>query len=102
MGETIENYLLHASIVMLKHSATKNTAFTRAPNTSARAHPNVFLDHFFGDICKTKTKQQLNQNDVCVTSVIWFYQEEKKISQLIIITLTDKNDMTSAAISPSM
>lgn len=77
---------LHASIVILKHRATKNTAFTRAPRTSARAHlkqgktvksgitqnfqippyPKVFLDHFFGDI------------------------------------FTDKNDITSAAISPSM
>lgn len=45
-----KNYLLHASIVMLKHSATRKTALTNAPRTSARAHPNVFLDHFFGDI----------------------------------------------------
>lgn len=43
-------HLLHASIVILKHNATRNTAFTNAPNTSARAHPNVFFDHFFGDI----------------------------------------------------
>lgn len=42
---------------MLKHSATKNTAFTRAPNTSARAHPNVFFDHFFGDICETNNSK---------------------------------------------
>lgn len=42
--------LLQASIVILKHNATKNTALTKAPNTSARAHPNVFFDHFFGDI----------------------------------------------------
>ena len=33
-----------------KQSAIKKTAFTNAPNTSARAHPNVFLDHRFGDI----------------------------------------------------
>lgn len=50
-------YLLHASIVMLKHSATKKTALTRAPNTSALAHPNVFLDHFFGDIYFKLNKQ---------------------------------------------
>lgn len=43
-------HLLQASMVMLKHKATKNTALTRAPNTSARAQPNVFFDHFFGDI----------------------------------------------------
>lgn len=43
-------YRLHASMVMLKQSATKNTALTNAPNTSARAQPNVFFDHFFGDI----------------------------------------------------
>lgn len=35
-----------------KHKAIRNTAFTRAPSTSALAHPKVFLDHFFGDICK--------------------------------------------------
>jgi hypothetical protein len=39
---------------MEKHKATRNTAFTNAPNTSARAQPNVFFDHFFGDICKDK------------------------------------------------
>lgn len=43
-------YLLQASMVILKHNATKKTAFTNAPNTSARAQPNVFFDHFFGDI----------------------------------------------------
>lgn len=43
---------LHASTVILKHSATRNTALTRAPSTSALAHPKVFLDHFFGDIWK--------------------------------------------------
>lgn len=42
--------LLHASMVMLKQMATRKTAFTRAPNTSALAQPNVFFDHFFGDI----------------------------------------------------
>lgn len=47
-------YRLHASIVMLKQSATRKTAFTRAPSTSARAQPNVFFDHFLGDICKVK------------------------------------------------
>lgn len=45
------SHLLHASMVMLKQSATRKTAFTRAPNTSARAQPKVFFDHFFGDIC---------------------------------------------------
>jgi len=44
-------YLLQASTVIEKHKATRKTAFTRAPRTSARAQPNVFLDHFFGDIC---------------------------------------------------
>jgi hypothetical protein len=47
-------HLLQASTVMEKHNATRNTAFTNAPNTSARAQPNVFFDHFFGDICKDK------------------------------------------------
>lgn len=46
----VKYYLLQASIVMLKHSATRNTAFTKAPKTSALAQPNVFFDHFFGDI----------------------------------------------------
>lgn len=39
-----------ASIKMEKQSATRKTALTRAPRTSARAQPNVFFDHFFGDI----------------------------------------------------
>lgn len=43
-------YLLQASTVIEKHKATKKTAFTNAPSTSALAHPNVFFDHFFGDI----------------------------------------------------
>lgn len=42
--------LLHASTVIEKHRATKNTALTRAPRTSALAQPKVFLDHFLGDI----------------------------------------------------
>lgn len=42
--------LLTASTVILKHNATRNTALTNAPKTSARAQPNVFFDHFFGDI----------------------------------------------------
>jgi hypothetical protein len=52
----IQNFahLLQASTVIEKHNATRNTAFTSAPNTSARAQPNVFFDHFFGDICKYK------------------------------------------------
>jgi hypothetical protein len=48
-------HLLQASTVIEKHNATRNTAFTSAPNTSARAQPNVFFDHFFGDICKDKS-----------------------------------------------
>ena len=35
---------------MEKQSANRNTLLTKAPNTSARAQPNVFLLHFFGDI----------------------------------------------------
>lgn len=54
---------MHASIVILKQSATKNTALTRAPSTSARAHPNVFLDHFFGDICKFFPFKFIFRND---------------------------------------
>lgn len=50
--QQIETHLLHASTVIEKHKATKNTAFTNAPSTSALAHPKVFFDHFFGDICK--------------------------------------------------
>lgn len=50
-------HLLKASTVIEKHNATRNTAFTSAPKTSARAHPNVFFDHFFGDIYKDKTVQ---------------------------------------------
>jgi hypothetical protein len=46
------SHLLHASTVIEKHRATRKTALTRAPSTSALAQPNVFLDHFFGDICK--------------------------------------------------
>jgi hypothetical protein len=49
-------HLLNASTVMEKHNATRNTAFTSAPKTSARAQPNVFFDHFFGDIYKDKTE----------------------------------------------
>ena len=49
-------HLLKASTVIEKHNATRNTAFTSAPRTSARAHPNVFFDHFFGDIYKDKTE----------------------------------------------
>ena len=33
-----------------KQSAHKNTALTSAPKTSALAQPNVFLDHFLGDM----------------------------------------------------
>jgi hypothetical protein len=47
-------HLLQASTVIEKHNATRNTAFTNAPSTSARAQPNVFFDHFFGDIYKNK------------------------------------------------
>lgn len=47
---SVSRNLLHASTVIEKHIATRNTAFTNAPNTSALAQPNVFLDHFFGDI----------------------------------------------------
>lgn len=42
---------LTASTEMEKHIAARNTALTRAPSTSALAHPKVFLDHFLGDIC---------------------------------------------------
>jgi len=49
-------HLLKASTVIEKHNATRNTAFTSAPRTSARAQPNVFFDHFFGDIYKDKTE----------------------------------------------
>jgi len=49
-------HLLNASTVIEKHNATRNTAFTSAPKTSARAQPNVFFDHFFGDIYKDKTE----------------------------------------------
>lgn len=52
------SYRLHASMVILKQRATRNTAFTSAPSTSARAQPNVFLDHFFGDICVTTKGQK--------------------------------------------
>lgn len=37
-------------MVMLKHRATRKTALTKAPKTSALAQPKVFFDHFFGDI----------------------------------------------------
>lgn len=42
-----------------KQSATKKTALTRAPRTSALAQPNVFFDHFFGDICNKITLEKL-------------------------------------------
>lgn len=48
-----DEYLLHASTVMEKHKATRNTALTSAPSTSALAQPNVFFDHFLGDIYST-------------------------------------------------
>jgi hypothetical protein len=61
---------------MEKHKATRNTAFTSAPSTSALAQPNVFLDHFFGDICKEKPllytkhrKENKNYTQKSVTEV---------------------------------
>ena len=38
------------STKMEKHKAKRKTALTNAPNTSARAHPNVFFAVFFLDI----------------------------------------------------
>lgn len=41
---------LKDSIKIEKHRARRKTALIRAPRTSALAQPNVFLDHFLGDI----------------------------------------------------
>lgn len=49
-------YLFKDSTRIEKHKATRNTELTRAPSTSARAQPKVFLDHFFGDICIGKRR----------------------------------------------
>ena len=43
-------YLFKDSTRMEKQRATRNTELTKAPRTSALAQPNVFFDHFFGDI----------------------------------------------------
>lgn len=75
------------SIVILKQSATKNTALTSAPRTSARAQPNVFLLHFFGDIWKSDETGN--------------YGAIRKVMQLN-LTFTERNEMSSAAMSPSM
>lgn len=48
--DTNKNYRLIDSTRMEKHKATKNTALTSAPSTSALAQPKVFFDHFLGDI----------------------------------------------------
>lgn len=42
--------LLMDSISIEKHKAHRKTALTKAPNISALAQPNVFFDHFLGDI----------------------------------------------------
>lgn len=57
---SLKGYLLQASIVILKHKATRNTALTSAPSTSALAQPNVFFDHFFGDIWNENSIYSLN------------------------------------------
>ena len=49
------------SMRMEKHSASRKTALTRAPNTSARAHPNVFLLVDFFDI---RTTEKINKEHV--------------------------------------
>lgn len=61
-------------MVILKHNATKNTAFTKAPNTSALAQPNVFFDHFFGDICneiKIQNENCARRNGVETIFINW-------------------------------
>merc|ERR1719188_342003 len=53
------------SSVMEKQKATKNTALTRAPRTSALAQPNVFLDQDFGAILtlrKAMTRAAISDN----------------------------------------
>jgi hypothetical protein len=93
-------HLLKASTVIEKHNATRNTAFTNAPNTSARAQPKVFFDHFFGDIYKDKNEyMHLHPNrhthaHVCVHT--------HTHTQIIPLTFTDKKATTSAATSLSM
>lgn len=71
-------------MVMLKQRATRKTALTKAPRTSALAQPKVFFDHFLGDICGNKRYQYL-----------FLFKEYE-------LTLTERKDMTRAAISPSM
>lgn len=50
MGELWRIFPLSASTVMEKQRATRKTALTRAPSTSALAHPNVFLLQDLGAI----------------------------------------------------
>lgn len=53
----------------------RNTEFTRAPNTSARAHPNVFFDHFFGDICEEEVWLRICF-DKSSAKTTYFYRQE--------------------------
>ena len=48
-------YLFNDSTNIEKQSANRKTLLTRAPSTSARAQPKVFLLHFFGDIWRQGT-----------------------------------------------
>lgn len=64
--------LLQASTVMEKHKATRNTALTRAPSTSARAHPNVFFDHFFGDIWNKSHQKFINSKTTRSEQIIMY------------------------------
>ena len=50
---------------MEKQSATRNTALTSAPRTSARAQPNVFLLQDLGAI---RTENKTYKYKVCLNS----------------------------------
>jgi hypothetical protein len=102
-------HLLKASTVIEKHNATRNTAFTNAPKTSARAQPKVFFDHFFGDIYKDKTEYtHMHPNrhahtcaytHIITEYILYIYLHLHKI---IPLTLIDKKATTNAATSLSM
>lgn len=85
---SISMNLLQASTVIEKHKATRNTAFTKAPSTSALAHPKVFFDHFFGDIWNIKCSLQI---------YFTVYDGTNEI-----LTLTERKAITRAATSLNM
>lgn len=54
---------LKDSMRMEKQRASRKTALIKAPRTSARAQPKVFLDHFLGDIWGKNRCQQSGPMD---------------------------------------